>query len=67
MTTSPDVGQSGSGKIRMEPGWSVAGWLLGILGGISLFAGLFVMFGNESSSIGIGGDLSWRVSEITDA
>ncbi len=66
MTTSPE-GTSGSGKPRVGPGWSVAGWLLGILGAISLFVGLFVMFGNENSSVGIGGELSWQVSEITDA
>lgn len=67
MTTSPEIGHTGSSKVRIAPGWSVAGWLLGILGGISVFVGLFVMFGNENSSIGIGGDLSWQVSEITDA
>lgn len=67
MTTSPEVGHSGSGKARMRAGWSVVGWLLGILGGVSLFVGLFAMFGNESASIGVGGDLSWQVSEITDA
>jgi hypothetical protein len=66
-TSPPEVRQSGSGKVRMAPGWGVAGWLLGIFGAISLFLGLFVMFGNESSSIGIGGDLSWQVSEVTDA
>ena len=67
MSTSPDVGQSGPHEVRMRPGWSVSGWLLGILGGISVFVGLFALFGNESSSIGLGGDLSWQVSEITDA
>lgn len=66
MTTTPDVRQKGSDKVRMGPGWSVSAWLLGIFGGISLFLGLFVVFGNEDSSIGLGGDLSWQVSEVTD-
>jgi hypothetical protein len=51
----------------MAPGFGVAGWLFGVLGAVSVFVGLFVMFGDENSSIGLGGDLSWRVSEITDA
>jgi hypothetical protein len=67
VTATPEIRDSESGKVRIGRGWGVSGWLLGILGGISLFLGLFVMFGNEDSSIGIGGDLSWQVSEITDA
>lgn len=67
MTTSPETGQTEAANVRMRPGWSVLGWLLGILGGISVFVGLFALFGDDSSSIGIGGDLSWQVSEITEA
>lgn len=59
--------QSEAGKVRLGPGWGVVGWLLGIFGAISLFVGLFVMFGSADSSIGIGGDLSWQVGEISDA
>jgi len=44
----------------------VGAWLFGISGAISLFLGLFIMFGSEDSSIGIGGELSWQVSEVTD-
>lgn len=67
MTSTREVRQSQPGKVGLGPGWSIAAWLLGIFGGISLFLGLFVMFGNENSSVGIGGDLSWQVSEISDA
>ena len=66
MSTSPETGRNSPSQMRLGPGWSSAGWLLGILGGISVFLGLFVMFGNETSSIGIGGDLSWQVSEVSD-
>ena len=48
-------------------GWSATGWLLGILGGISAFLGLFILFGPEDEYVGIGGDLSWRVGDISSA
>lgn len=67
MTTTRAAEQSESVKVRLRPGWKAAGWLLGIFGGLSLFFGLFVMFGNETSYVGIGGDLSWQVSEVSDA
>lgn len=67
MTTSPDVAERQSPKVRLALGVGVLAWLFGISGAISLFLGLFIMFGSEDSSIGIGGDLSWQVSEVTDA
>lgn len=39
-------------------------WLLAILGGIAAFVGLFILFGSEDQSIGLGGDLSWTASEF---
>jgi hypothetical protein len=42
-------------------------WVLGIAGAIAAFLGLFIMFAGESSSVGIGGDLSWRVGDIAPA
>jgi hypothetical protein len=39
---------------------------LTILGAITTLLGFFVMFGNESSSIGLGGAWSWEVGEIPD-
>jgi hypothetical protein len=42
----------------------VSEWVLGIVGGITAFLGLFILFGGEDQSIGIGGDVSWRVGDI---
>lgn len=42
-------------------------WLFGILGGIATFLALFVLFADGDQWIGIGGDLSWRVGDITSA
>lgn len=39
-------------------------WLLGIVGGIAAFLGLFIMFGPEDSSVSVGGVGSWRVGDI---
>lgn len=47
-------------------GWSVTQWLLGIFGGIATFLGFFVAFGPEDQYIGLGGDWSWQVSEVSD-
>ena len=40
-------------------------WLFGILGGIATFLGFFVLFADGDQWIGIGGDLSWRVGDIS--
>ena len=48
-------------------GWIFTEWLFGIVGGIAAFLGLFVMFGPEDEYVGLGGDLSWRVGDISDA
>jgi hypothetical protein len=42
----------------------VAEWVLGIVGGIAAFLGLFILFGGEDQHLGIGGDLTWRVGDI---
>lgn len=47
-------------------GWTVTEWTLGIIGGIATFLGFFVAFGPEDEFIGLGGDWSWRVGEVTD-
>lgn len=46
---------------------NAAGWFFGIVGGIAIFLGVFIMFAGEDQSVGIGGDLSWRVGDIPDA
>lgn len=49
------------------PGWRFTEWLLGIVGGIGVFLGLFILFAGESEYVGIGGDWSWRVGDISSA
>lgn len=50
------------------PGWQRPfEWLFGIGGAIAGFLGLFILVAGEDQSIGIGGDLSWRVGEIDPA
>ena len=39
-------------------------WVLGIVGGIATFLGLFILFAGEVLYLGIGGDYTWRVGEI---
>jgi 2TM domain len=42
-------------------------WVLGIAGAIAAFLGLFILIAEEEQSVGIGGDLSWRVGDIAPA
>lgn len=42
-------------------------WLLGIVGGIATFLGLFILFAGPDQSVGIGGEWSWRVGDISAA
>lgn len=41
--------------------------VLMIIGGIAAFLGLFILFGSENQSIGLGGEVSWQVNEIAPA
>ncbi len=41
--------------------------LLLILGAISSFLGGFILFADDEQSIGLGGDMSWRVGDIEPA
>ena len=50
---------------RVGPSRGFAEWLLGIVGGISTFLGLFILFADADQYVGIGGDLSWRVGDIS--
>lgn len=45
----------------------VGEWVLGIVGGIAAFLGLFMLFGGEDQYLGLGGDLTWRVGDISSA
>lgn len=48
-------------------GWKAAEWLMGVFGGIATFLGFFVMFGPEDDYIGLGGDVAWRVGDVSSA
>lgn len=40
-------------------------WLLGIAGVIAAFLGLFILFAGDEQYVGVGGDMSWRVGDIS--
>ncbi|MEN8114825.1 MAG: hypothetical protein ABFS21_10605 [Actinomycetota bacterium] len=44
---------------------SVVAWVLAIGGTVSAFMGLFILLASEDQYVGIGGDWSWRVGDIT--
>lgn len=71
MTWEPEEqGESGGAASGGNPpsGWLRAiGWLLGIVGAIAVFLGLFILFAGENQSVGLGGDWSWRVGDIAAA
>jgi hypothetical protein len=52
---------------RVSPSRGFAEWFLGIVGGISTFLGLFILFADADQYVGIGGDMSWRVGDISSA
>jgi hypothetical protein len=45
----------------------VTEWVFGIIGGIAAFLGLFILVGGGEQSLGLGGDLTWEVAEISSA
>lgn len=67
MTTHHTSGSGeGSAYVSSTTGWrSVIEWVLGIGGAIAVFMGVFILFVAEDQWVGIGGDLSWRVGDIT--
>lgn len=38
-----------------------------MVGGVAAFLGLFILFGNDDQSVGLGGDFAWTVGEISSA
>ena len=50
-----------------SPVWQFAEWLLGIVGGIGVFLGVFILFAGDDQYVGIGGAWSWRVGDISAA
>ncbi|MGB8360819.1 MAG: 2TM domain-containing protein [Acidimicrobiia bacterium] len=52
-------------RVGGGPGWRFSEWLLGIFGGVGLSLGLLIFFAGDDQYVGIGGDLSWRVGDIS--
>lgn len=68
VTHEPTTGLDTPGRSRTRPAWvGFTEWLLGIAGGIATFLGFFILFGPVDEYVGIGGDLSWRVGDISSA
>ncbi|MEN8041362.1 MAG: hypothetical protein ABFR95_07655 [Actinomycetota bacterium] len=67
MTIAHETRGGRSDRTGGGPGWQFTEWLLGIVGGIAAFLGLFILFAGEEQYVGIGGDWSWRVGEISTA
>lgn len=59
-----DTKRSGDSRKGRLP---VSEWVLAVLAGIAVFLGLFILFGGDDQSIGIGGEVSWRVGDIAVA
>lgn len=49
--------------MRRGYGWKAAQWVCGVLGSVAAFFGLFLFFGPEGDTVGLGGDWVWRVGE----
>lgn len=68
MTTQHASGSDGRAGYAppTTTGWrKVAEWVLGIGGTVAVFMGAFILLAAEDQWVGIGGDLSWRVGDIT--
>ena len=48
-------------------GFRVTEWVLGIVGAIAAFVGAFILLGGDDQSVGLGGEVSWRVGDIDQA
>lgn len=51
-------------ELRPSAGARTAEWIMGIVGAVATFLGLFIFFGGEDQYLGFGGDWSWRVGDI---
>ncbi len=54
-------------RVRRGMAWKVAWWLCLVLGGVATVEGLVILLGPEDDTVGIGGDLSWRIGDISSA
>lgn len=65
MTAAHPTQGGRSDRTGGSPGWRFTEWLLGIVGGIAVFLGLFILFGGDEQSVGLAGDWSWQVEDIS--
>ncbi len=63
--TSPAPRSTSGAKPRAP--FTVTGWVLGVLGAISTFLGAFILLAADDQSVGLGGQVSWQVSDIDPA
>ncbi len=47
--------------------WKVAEWVFGLGGAITTFMGVFILLGPETEYVGLGGDWSWRIGDVSTA
>ena len=64
--SQPDEGSGGTPRAR-SGGITAVVLVPAIVGVIALFMGLFILFAGEDQSVGLGGNLSWRVGDIDTA
>ena len=67
MTVAHPTRGGRSDRTGGSPGWQFAEWLLGIIGGIGAFLGVFILLADDDQYAGIGGGWSWRVGDISSA
>lgn len=67
MTVRDETREGESNRTPGSRDWRITEWLLGIVGGISAFLGLFILFAGDNQYVGLDGDLSWRVGDISPA
>lgn len=48
-------------------GLRISEWVLAVLGAIAGFSGVFILVGGDDQYIGLGGEASWRVGDLSIA
>jgi hypothetical protein len=66
-TPSPSTAVGTNGDTPRRSLFRGIEWLLGILGGLAVFLGAFILLAGDEQSIGLGGQVSWQVDEIDPA
>ena len=65
MTAAHPTQDGRSDRTGGSPGWQFTEWLVGIVGGIAAFLGMFILLADDDQYVGVGGDWSWRVGDIS--